>query len=134
MKNKKQFRLPVVGGNSLLVIFSVLCLVTFALLGLSTVLADRRLAEASGNAIENYYLADHRAEEIFALLRNGEIPEDVSVDGTTYSYSCPISEKQTLQVELQKQGNKWRVLRWQARSQAVYEEETITVWDGEPMF
>ena len=134
MNKEKKLRLPAAGGSSLLVIFSVLCLVTFALLGMSTVQADYRLAEASQNAIRGYYQADYRAEEIFARLRSGEIPEDVIVVGDLYFYSCPISDKQELQVELEKQGDTWTVLQWQARSLAEYGEEILDVWDGEPIF
>ena len=134
MSNEKKLRLPAAGVSSLLVIFSVLCLVTFALLGMSTVQADKRLVEASRNAVTGYYQADYQAEEIFARLRGGELPENVKVTGELYFYSCPISEKQELQVELQKQGDHWTVLQWQARSLAEYGDNVIEVWDGEPMF
>ena len=134
MNKEKKLRLPAAGGSSLLVIFSVLCLVTFALLGMSTVQADYRLAEASQNAIRAYYEADYQAEEMFARLRSGELPEEVIVVGELYFYSCPISDKQELQVELQKQGETWTVLQWQARSLAEYGEEILDVWDGEPIF
>ena len=134
MNKEKRFHMPVVGGSSLLVIFSVLCLVTFALLSLSTVLADQRLAESSINAVSDYYAADCCAEEIFARLRSGEMPDGVLENGTIYSYTCPISEKQVLEVELQKSGDHWIVLRWQAKSQASYEDGTISVWDGDPIF
>ena len=46
---------PAVGGSSLLVIFSVLCLTVFALLSISTVQADRRLALASAETVKAYY-------------------------------------------------------------------------------
>ncbi len=134
MNKEKKFRLPAAGGSSLLVIFSVLCLVTFALLGMSTVQADYRLAEASQNAVTGYYQADYQAEEIFARLRGGELPDGVIVSGDLYFYACPVSEKQELQVELQKQGDAWTVLQWQTRSLAEYGDELIEVWDGEPMF
>ena len=50
MARKQSFPIPAVGGSSLLVIFAVLCLTVFALLGLSTVQADIRLADASARA------------------------------------------------------------------------------------
>ena len=77
--NRKQkqysFRPPVVGGSSLLVMFCVLCLTTFAVLSLSTVRAGDRLAEASMEAVQEYYEADQEAERMLAKLRSGEIPE-----------------------------------------------------------
>ena len=47
-----------VGGSSLLVIFAVLCLVVFALLGCATVQADGRLSDVSAQSVSNYYRAD----------------------------------------------------------------------------
>ena len=54
--------------------FAVLCLTVFAVLSLTTVQADARLAEASARAVEEYYAADCAAQEILARLRNGETP------------------------------------------------------------
>ena len=60
-----------VGASSLLVIFSVLCFTAFAMLTLSTVKADERLADASCESVKAYYKADCEAEEILAKLRLG---------------------------------------------------------------
>ena len=79
--NRNKQQVPVIGGSSLLVIFAVLCLTVFALLGFSTVQADKRLSDISAEAVSDYYAADCQAEEIFALLRSGQIPDDVSTDG-----------------------------------------------------
>ena len=57
---------PAVGGSSLLVIFVVLCLTIFAVLGLSSVQAEGRLSTASADAVYGYYAADSEAEEILA--------------------------------------------------------------------
>lgn len=134
-----------VGGSSLLVIFAVLCLTVFALLSLNTVLADRRLAEASAKSVTAYYEADCRAEEIFARLRmDGRAPEaDSSLpdepgicrtkkeEGYVYTYSCPISETQTLWVELLQKDDIWTVLRWQAVAKTQSQEVQQELWDGE---
>ena len=45
---------PAVGGSSLLVIFAVLCLTVFALLGLATVQANSRLSDASAQTVFLY--------------------------------------------------------------------------------
>ena len=131
MDKERRMRVPVVGGSSLLVIFAVLCLTVFALLGLSTVQANGRLSQASAQAVSDYYQADCRAEELFARLRLGEIPEGVTESNGIYSYTCPISETQQLQVELLYEDGGWTVLRWQAESVADWEsDETLDVWDG----
>ena len=116
MQQKKTFSIPMVGGSSLLIIFAVLCLTIFTLLALSTVRADIRLSEASAKAVTDYYTADLQAEIIFSKLRQGTLPEGVSENKDTYTYSCPISETQSLMVELQKEDTAWKVSRWQAVS------------------
>ena len=129
---ESRFRPPAVGGSSLLVIFAVLCLTVFALLCLSTVQAGQRLSDASMEAVRNYYEADTRAEEILARLRNGELPEEVSVDGDLYTYECPISDTQTLMAEVRLEGETYTVLRWQAVSSVEWEtDDSLLIWDGE---
>lgn len=136
MRTREQrFSPPTLGGSSLLVIFAVLCLTVFALLGLSTVQADSRLSEASANAVSAYYQADAQAESTLALLRSGQTPDWISVHGDIYSFVCPISETQELQVEVQHSGEAWTVLRWQAVSVTQWEaDDSLDVWDGELIF
>lgn len=124
-------RAPVVGGSSLLVMFAVLCLTVFALLGLSTVQAGTRLSQTTTQAVSAYYQADCQAEEVFARLRAGEMPAGVTVTSDLYFYTCPVSETQQLQVILQKDADGWSVLRWQAESTADWESgDDLNVWDG----
>ena len=129
----KDFRMspPLVGGSSLLVIFAVLCLTVFALLGFSTVQAGARLSQSTAKAVSAYYQADCQAEEIFARLRSGELPAGVTKTEDIYSYVCPISDTQQLQVALQKEADGWTVLRWQAESTADWNaDNTLNIWDG----
>lgn len=126
--------LPVVGACSLLVIFAVLCLTVFALLGLSTVQADARLAAASQKAVTAYYAADCQAEELFAALRSGQMPEGVTQEGDTYSYTCPITQEQALEVQLRYADGVWTVLRWQEVYQGQWQaDNSLNVWDGEDL-
>lgn len=134
MDDPRRFTPPAVGGSSLLVIFAVLCLTIFALLGLGTVQADQRLSDASAEAVYGYYAADCQAEAILARLRAGEVPEGVTaLPGDTYTYSCPISDTQALEVEVRVTGaDDYAVLRWQAVSGAEWQPDTgLEVWDGE---
>ena len=71
MRKQEHFSPAAVGGSSLLVIFAVLCLTVFALLSLSSVQAERRLADAATQAVVDYHEADLRAEEILARLNGG---------------------------------------------------------------
>ena len=134
MNKKERFAPPAIGGSSLLVIFAILCLTVFALLSLSTVQANSRLADASAEAISNYYAADCQAEAILARIRAGELPEGVWVDGDIYEYVCPISDTQELNVQVQLDGDAWTVLSWCAVSTAEWEaEESLDLWDGIPL-
>ena len=141
-RRKPRFAPPAVGGISLLAVFAVLCLTVFALLSLSTVRADSRLADVSAQAVADYYAADCAAQEILAQMRSGAgLPEDLDVEvsiahyedrvETIYSYTCPISETQNLEVEVQINGADWCVLRWQAVPAGEWElDDGLSLWDG----
>lgn len=130
-RNRKRFSPPPVGGISLLVVFAVLCLTVFALLSLSTVQADVRLADASVKAVSDYYSADRQAQEILARLRAGELPEEVTIDGDVYGYTCAVSPTRDLKVEVQLHGSGYTVLSWQVVPVGEWEiDEGLDLWDG----
>ena len=131
-KKKSRFSLPTLGGSTLLVIFAVLCLLTFSLLTLSTALSNSRLSEASLSSVSAYYEADCAAQETIAALRAGQIPENVTRNDNLYSFSCPITEKQTLFVVLEQREESWYITQYKTvtADDAEY-DESITVWDGE---
>lgn len=127
---KEQNSVPALGGSSLLVIFGVLCLTVFSLLTLSAAQAEKRLSDSAASACSAYYEADSQAEEIFALLRAGQVPSQVRQTGNLFSYSIPITEYQSLQVQLQKEED-WQVLSWQAVvSSYPAIDETLHLWSG----
>ena len=134
-KQTGSFRAPMVGGNSLLVIFAVLCLTVFALLGLSTAQANKRLAEASIQAVADYYAADCEAERILAKLRGGQPPEGIAADQSVYRYACPASDSQQLLAEVRVGGpDDWEILRWQAVPKARQAlDESLDVWTGDSL-
>ena len=132
MNNKLKFSPPLVGGSSLLVIFAVLCLTIFSLLALSGALANLRLADASVRSVSGFYQADCQAEAILSRLRTGEHPQGVQEQDGVYTYSCPISDTQTLEVAVTLEGQSYEILRWQAVSTADWQpDENLDVWDGE---
>ena len=117
--------------SNCLVNLCLLCLTIFALLGLATVQANSRLSDASAQSVSGYYAADCQAETILAQLRSGTVPEGVTARGDLYTYTCPISDTQDLQVEVRVQGSDYTVLRWQAVSTVDWQaEDDLTVWDG----
>ena len=132
MRARERFSAPVVGGSSLLVIFAVLCLTVFALLGLSTVQAGGRLSQKMAQSVANYYEADCAAEEIYARLRDGEVPDGVTENENVYAYVCPISDTEELQVVIEKNGSQWTVTEWQAVSTVEWEsDDMLELWDGD---
>lgn len=131
MADRERFSPPVVGGTSLLVIFAVLALTVFALLSLSTALANDRLSSAAAQAVYDYYQADCQAEAILAQLRQGRQPPGVARQGDVFAYSCPISDTQTLLVEVRLDGDTYTVLRWQAVSTVPWQPDgSLNLWDG----
>jgi len=130
VRNQERFSPAAVGGSSLLVIFAVLCLTVFALLSLSSVQAERRLADAATQAVTDYYEADLRAEEIFARLRSGEKIAGIEEKDGKYQFEVPVSGRQKLAVLLERQGDAWTVLRWQTVTVEETLDESLNVWKG----
>lgn len=123
---------PSVGAVSLLTVFCVLCLVIFAVLSVSTAQSQRALSQSCAESVEEYYEAQSRAEELLARLRSGEIPPEVEREGTLYGFSCPISERQSLQVQVQLEGTEYHIVRWQAVSTLEWQgEKNLNVWGGD---
>lgn len=133
MENKRTISFPGVGVSSLLTIFAVLCLTVFALLSVSTVQAQTRLAEKSRQATLAHYEAECRAEEVLARLRAGEMPEGVENSGEhVYTYSCGLSDTQTLAVWVAVTDSDYEILRWQVVSTTQWQaDDRIPVWKGE---
>ena len=119
-----------VGASSLLVIFSVLCFTAFAMLTLSTVKADERLADASCESVKAYYRADCEAEEILAKLRLGMTVDHVIQKGNCYAYSCKVSDTQVLSVVVEIRGQEYQVHQWKLEETAQWKpQEYIELFD-----
>lgn len=131
-KEKNKFRFPVMGVSSLLIIFAVLCLTIFAILSISTVSADARLGDKAAESVAAYYAADGQAEKVLAQLRQGIVPDGVTQDGDTYSFTCPASETQALQVKVRISGTDYEILQWQMISTADWEaDDSLNLWKGD---
>ena len=133
MKINKNIKIgfSTVGGSSILTIFSVLCLVVFALLTLSTAKADSKLSNKSLKSVENYYKADKNAEIILARLRQGEKVEGVQKKGDTYTYKCKIDDNQNLHVSVTIKGNNYIVNQWKKVYDGKWEDnKSLELWEG----
>ena len=146
-REKSTFSPPALGGSSLLTVFAVLCLTVFALLSLSTVRSDLRLAQRSRQAVQDYYAADAQAQEVLARLRTGQpLPEGVPVETVSvdyadhgeeiHSYAVPISDTQELQVEVRiDTPDDYEVLRWQVVTTGEGSfDGGLEIWDGDQPF
>jgi len=116
MDNKGTMHRPLIGGSALIVIFAVLCLVTFSLLMLVTENSAYRLSEVSADANHAYYEADRKAEATFASIRSGSIPSHVTQEDNCFTYTEQISDTKLLHVKVECIDGEWTVLRWQALS------------------
>ncbi len=133
------------GGASLVLIFSILCLAIFAVLALSSANREKTLTDRLKASTEAYYAADSRAVEIEVKLREalarGETPSEidgvtVTAQDDTYTYACPIDERRTLAVVLKAARNQLPVtlqtLQWCEISTADWTpQEELDVWKGD---
>lgn len=116
MKRDKQSSSFVnIGSSSLLIIFLILCLATFAILSLSSAKSDYTSGQKLAQHKKEYYEASAKAETILAKIdqalaeadntQESNIPtevDDISInrEGKEVSYEIPMSEKQALHVTL----------------------------------
>ena len=116
MSKRKNMTGISIGSSSVLVIFVVLCLTTFATLSLVSARADYKLTQRTAQATAEYYAADTKAEETFqklsrALGSAGSWQEQIALmdAAITYEviggkillfYQIPINDQKRLYVEL----------------------------------
>lgn len=124
----KQEHFPAVGAASLFTAFAVLLLTLLSLLSIAQAQADRRLSKTMAQSTKAYYAADLEANRICAGIRRGNIPPDVSEENGSYAFLCPVSDYQTLFVELDKAT--FQVLRWQVVAHPETPNENLSVWTG----
>lgn len=109
MSRKKQSGINI-GSSSILLIFVILCLVSFAALSIVSANADHKLGQKILTRTDSYYDAcnqaeesiaeiDHTLWEIYKTAANEE--EYFATVGHFKSYSIPISDLQNLNIELE---------------------------------
>ena len=103
---------PVTGGSSLLAVFAVLCMVTFATLGMASVSADRRLYDAVSAMPAAYYAADVEANRTLASIRSGDVPDFVSLESGVYSWRGCVTDELAIFCEVRVDGTDYEILRW----------------------
>lgn len=106
-----------IGMVSILMIFVVLCLTTFATLSFVSARADLKLSRKASNSISEYYAADTAAEQYLAELStqissaDSSWQQDLSLsdvaltsaveeNNAVFSYSVPVNDKKNLVVKV----------------------------------
>lgn len=120
------------GGISLLMTFCVLCLSIFAALAMSTAMREQRFSEQYNKSAVNYYQADAEAVRIFEQILDGEpVDVDYTIDGDIFRFSVPVSDTQSLNVEVRASLDTKEILSWKTAFSAAWEtNDYIEIWDG----
>ncbi len=152
MRQKNSFGLNI-GSSSILVIFILLCLITFATLSLVSANADYKLSKRIAARTDSYYAANNKAQEMLRVMDEAmqtalsdatdldayhqKLTDSLSkikyvtvgYDTHTVSidYRTPISDSQTLHVTLQAlypaSTKRYEITAWQV--------ENTDTWDAD---
>ena len=129
-----------IGSSSLILIFIVLCLVTFSVLSLGNAKREDALSRRSADSVQEYYRADAAGEAFLQLADQALLKGDKdslkpylqSASGT-YSTDVAMNAGQALRVELALDWEQktYQVLSWKVYHQEDYEiDQSIPVWSG----
>lgn len=129
-----------IGSSSLILIFIVLCLVTFSVLSLGNAKREDALSSRSADSVQEYYRADAAGEAFLQLADQALLKGDKdslrpylqSASGT-YCTDVPMHAGQALRVELALDWEQktYQVLSWKVYHQEDYEiDQSIPVWSG----
>ena len=151
--SKRKYPTINIGSSSMLVVFIILCLITFSVLSVASANNDRKYSEKIANRTTAYYKASNKAEELLSQIDDklkqiyeqynadylSQVPDVLTsiagIDTSNFpsvSFSIPINDTQTLSVSLliqipEKEGDTfYTITSWQ--------EISTEVWNGdEPM-
>lgn len=113
------------GITSILMVFMILCLVTFSVLALSSAKADMKYSEQTAQRTKAYFDAEFRMNQKLKDI-DGELWEQYNNDSEfwekdrTIVFSEPIDDTAVLEVELrivdpaETGGKLYRIERWQS--------------------
>lgn len=155
MKNKHQ--LPIgIGISSILLIFVILCLLTFAVLSLVSANADYKLVKKNSAHTHEVYEAENSANELMdkidSILKSTYQSSDSSdylkqvqqLDGISFpskdqiAYEIKVNEHQILQVvlllnsEIKKGDSFYQIETWKLTGTQTWEaDDTLPVYTGD---
>ena len=136
-----------VGTSSILLIFVLLCMITFAVLSLVSARSDYRLSQKNAEHTKDYYEAESRANEILMTIDKC-LEEQYTLYGNTegivfssqreIEYHVPAGTKQELSVALLlpedlKEGDSYyQIKRWKLVNTETWQpDETLPVYGSD---
>ena len=129
-----------IGSSSLILIFIVLCLVTFSVLSLGNAKREDALSRRSADSVQEYYRADAAGEAFLQLADQALLKGDkdslmpyLQSSSGTYCTDVAMNAGQALRVELALDWEQktYQVLSWKVYHQEDYEiDQSIPVWSG----
>lgn len=139
------------GVTSMVLVFVMLCLITFSVLSLVSAQADLRLSRKSAERTTAYYEAENAASDVLIALdailaENAGAPDAASYfaavraasggtldvefpDESHVAWQVPLGADQCLQVQVElvypvpADGARWRIVAWQAVGQYDWQQE-----------
>ena len=135
MKDKHQ--LPIgIGISSILLIFVILCLLTFAVLSLVSANADYKLVKKNSAHTHEVYEAENSANELMDKIDS--ILKSTYPSKDQIAYEVKVNEHQTLQVvlllnsEIKKGDSFYQIETWKLINTQTWEaDDTLPVYTGD---
>lgn len=146
-----------IGTPSLILIFIVMCLITFGMLSLSAAKSEWNLAERNASAVTEYYRADGKGEGFYQMvlkkaaevreksldpqeagrLLARELGDAYHPEAGTVTVQIPMERSQALFIELflqPEEGEDIRISKWKVIQTEDYEiDNAMPVWTGGEM-
>lgn len=148
-----------IGTSSLVLIFTILCLVVFSTLSIASAKVDQKLAEKNQQHVVDYYTGDGKAEESlkeinnkltdfgknqggeedFQKLLKQEFGESYQLAINRLTFKIDLNPEQFLLIELeilnkiqnQENSKKYIIKKWIVNNKVDYEiYDDLPVWDG----
>ena len=128
-----------IGISSLVLIFTVLCLVVFSTLSIASAKADQNLALKNQQYVMDYYAGDGKAEELLKDINEKLIVNPNQLESNLLTYRVDLNKEQFLLVELeivntkgnQETNKKYSIKKWIVKNKVDYKiYDDLPVWDG----
>lgn len=124
--NKKTPSVFNIGASSIMIIFILLSLVSFATLSLITARSDYTMSRTYADRVQTYYAAVNEATKRWNELNR-------TPQGNEVSYQVPIGENQQLSVVLRysQEEKTYKAIKWKTENTAVWEaDDTLHLFPG----